>query len=345
MEAVVWRAYGPPEVLRLERLPVPVPREDEVLVRVHASTVTSSDALMRRGESAAGRIVVGLRRPRRRYRIPGLELSGTVEAVGRRVTRYGPGDEVFGFTGFRLGAHAEYACLPERGSLAIKPPNVSHSGAAALVDGATTALYFLRDRAGVRPGQALLVVGASGSVGGYAVQLARYLGAEVTGVAGTRNQELIRSLGAHRVVDYTQEDPYAPLARYDVVFDAIGAAPFTRCRRALTARGRYLTTVPGPVSFAQSLWTRVVPGRRVVQGMSLAKAEALATVRALAEDGVLHPLIDRSYPLHRIAEAHRYVDRGHKRGNVVLRVDRGEAPSGDPAEGAETVRPVLPGPD
>lgn len=320
MKAVVWQAYGPPEALRVEKLPEPVPGEGEVLVGVRATTVTAADAMLRQGRSAAVRTVVGLREPRRRYRVPGLELAGVVESTGRGVTKFRPGDEVYGFTGFRLGAHAEYACLSESASLAIRPSNVTYGEAAALVDGASTALHFLQDEAHLRAGQRVLVLGASGSIGGYAVQLARHFGAEVAGTCSTSNLELVQSLGAHRAIDYTQEDIGAAGERYDVIFDAVGASSFFRCRKSLTARGCYLTTVMGLTSIAQTLGTRVSTGRRVRFGMSVHKTEALRRLKDLVEDGAVRPVVDRRFALDQIVDAHRYVDRGHKRGNVVVSV-------------------------
>jgi NADPH2:quinone reductase len=296
------------------------------LVRVRATTVTAADAMLRRGESAAVRMIVGLREPRRRHRVPGLELAGVVERVGRRVTRFQRGDEVYGFTGFRLGACAEYAVLPDRASLAIKPSTVSFSEAAALVDGATTALYFLQDKAHLRPGQRVLILGASGSIGGYAVQLARHFGAEVAATTSAANLDLVRSLGAHRVIDYTREDFTTSRERYDVIFDAVGASSFARSRRSLTSRGRYLTPVMGWVPIAQTLGTWASPGRRVTFGMSVQKVEALRRLKALVEDGAVRPVVDRCFTLEQIVDAHRYVDRGHKVGNVVVTV------SGNPTD-------------
>ena len=320
MKAVTWRAYGPPEVLQVEELRKPVPRRDEVLVRVRATTVTAADAMLRRGESAAVRMIVGVRRPRRRYRVPGLELAGVVESTGGSVTRFRPGDEVYGFTGFRLGACAEYACLPERASLAIRPSSVTFGEAAALADGATTALYFLQDKAHLRAGQSVLVLGAAGSIGAYGVQLARHLGAEVTGTCSTSNLELVRLLGAHRAIDYTREEVGASGERYDVIFDAVGASSFARSRRFLTARGVYLTTVMGLVPIAQTLGTWASRRRRVRFGLSVAKAEALRQLSDLVDDGAVRPVVDRCFTLDQIVDAHRYVDRGHKAGNVVVTV-------------------------
>jgi NADPH:quinone reductase-like Zn-dependent oxidoreductase len=328
MKAVVWRDYGPPEALRLAEVPKPVPRDDEVLIRVTAGTVTAADAMMRRGQSLMGRAVIGLTRPRRRYRIPGLELAGEVESTGRAVSRFRAGDRVFGFTGFHLGAHAAYVCLPERGSLAIKPANITDAEAAALADGASTALYFLADKVHLHAGQKLLVIGAAGSVGSYAVQLARHLGAEVTGTCSAPNAELVRSLGADRVIDHTQEN-VPDSNSYDVIFDAVGRSSFPRCRNSLSADGCYVTTAVGVAPITRSLTTRLGGGRRVVWGMSVDKTHALRVLADLAERGEIRPVLDRSYPLEQIARAHRYVDQGHKRGNVILTVDEIE-PGGRP---------------
>jgi NADPH2:quinone reductase len=248
---------------------------------------------------------------------------------------------VYGFTGFRLGACAEYARLPERASLAIKPSTVSYGEAAALVDGATTAVYFLQDKAHLRSGQRVLVLGASGSIGGYAVQLARHLGAEVAATASTSHLQLVRSLGAHRVIDYTREDVTSSSERYDVIFDAVGASSFARSRRSLTSRGCYLTTVMGLVPIAQTLGTWASPGRRVRFGMSVEKAEALRQLRDLVDNGAVRPVVDRCFELEQIVDAHRYVDGGHKAGNVVVTV--GDDPTGRLTEtGARLVKGSRP---
>lgn len=312
-------AFGPPDVLRLTEVETPVPGHGEVLIKVVATTVTAAEAAMRRGEPRWGRVVLGFTRPRRRMRTLGMELAGEVAAVGAGVTRFRPGDRVFGFTGFGLGAYADYKCMPEQRSLAAMPANVTFEQAAAAVDGATTALFFLRDRARVQPGQRVLVVGASGSVGSYAVQLAKHLGAHVTGVCGTRNLALAAELGADRVIDYTKEDFTTGSERYDVVFDTLGRSSFRACRKILTAKGCYApTTGLGNVPL---VWlTALTGGRRVVGGMSVDKTELLVYVRDLIEQDRLRIVVDRTYPLERIAEAHRYVDTGHKTGNVVITV-------------------------
>jgi NADPH2:quinone reductase len=317
MKTVVHNRFGSPDVLEVQDVPKPVPRDGEVLIKVHATTVTTADCKMRRGEPLWGRVVIGLLRPRRRFRTLGLELAGEVESIGADVRRFAPGDQVFGFTGFKLGAHAQYKCLPEKASLALKPTTATYAEAAAAVDGPTTALFFLRDRAGVRAGRHVLVNGASGSIGTYAVQIAKHLGAEVTGVCGPDNVALVESLGADHVIDYSGHDFTKDANTYDVVFDAVGRSSFRRCRASLKDDGVYLST-DGLTNVLWSLWTSLRGGRRVVVGMSVDKREALDLVKELVEAGTLRVLVDRTFPLDEAAEAHGYVDRGHKKGNVVL---------------------------
>jgi NADPH2:quinone reductase len=267
MKVIACTQYGPPEVLMLEEVDKPVPRADEVLIRVHATTVTAADCLMRRAETLMSRLVLGLRRPRPKYRIMGLELAGVVEQIGRRVTRFQVGDPVFGFTGFSAGAYAQYKCISEQGSIALKPERLSYEESAAVVDGATTALYFLRERARIQKGDKVLVIGASGSIGTAAVQLARYFGAEVTGVCSTANLELVTSLGADRVIDYTREDFTRSAEAYDIIFDTVGKSSFSRCKRSLAPRGRYLVTVGGFLHLmALTLWTALLGRKRCISG-------------------------------------------------------------------------------
>jgi NADPH:quinone reductase-like Zn-dependent oxidoreductase len=325
MRAVMFDRYGPPDVLTQVDLPTPVPRGDQVLVRVHATTVTSAECGMRRGEPRWGRVVIGLRRPRRGIRVLGLEFAGEVTATGPAVRRLRVGDRVFGFTGFGVGADAEYKCLSERASLTTVPDGVSFAEAAATVDGFTTAWYFLHDLANVRPGQKVLVIGASGSIGTYAVQLATRLGAEVHGVCSGRNAELIASLGAQRVFDYTAEDFTRSGERYDAVFDTVGRSSFARCRPVLAPRGCYLPTT-GLGNWALAAGTALTRGPRVRAGMSVRKHAALAALRELLAEGALRIVVDRTYPLAGIADAHRYVDTGHKVGNVVVTVVDGARP-------------------
>ncbi|MFI6479956.1 NAD(P)-dependent alcohol dehydrogenase [Nonomuraea sp. NPDC050663] len=311
MKAAVYTRFGPPEVISLREVPKPVPAQDEVLIQVTATTVTSAECAMRRGRPLWGRIIIGLRRPRRRMRVLGTEVAGRVVAAGAKVTRFRPGDEVFGFTGFRLGANAEYVCLPQKASLQLKPVNVDFGQAAAVVDGASTALHFL-SKAGIRRGQRVLVYGASGSIGTYAVQLAKHLGAHVTAVCGPGNVGLVRELGADEVIDYTKGD--YTRARYDIVFDTLGKTSFRRARAALGPRGRYAVTT-GLHNMFLSVLTR-----RVVSGMSVEKNQALELIKSLVEAGQLRIVIDRRYGFDQLAEAHRHVETGHKRGNVVVDV-------------------------
>jgi len=322
MKAIVYTEYGSPEVLHLGEIEKPRPKDDEVLVRIYASTVTPSDGLMRSGQSLVGRIISGLTKPTGKFRILGIEFAGEVEAVGKSVKRFRIDDQVYGFRGFGTGAYAEYKCIPEKGSVAIKPVNLTYEEAAAIVDGATTALFFLRNKANIQQGQKVLINGASGSIGTYAVQLARYFGAEVTGVCSTQNLELVKSLGAGKVVDYTQEDFTKNGETYDIIFDTVGKSSFSRCQGSLKENGRYLVTTGEMIkSYFLTLWTSMVGGKKFVYAMSIEKAEALIFIKELIEAHELIPVIDRVYSMEQIVEAHHYVDQGRKKGNVIIRVE------------------------
>jgi NADPH2:quinone reductase len=319
MKAIVYTEYGPPEVLQLKEIDKPTPKANEVLIKVYATTATAAEGLMRRGEPLWGRIILGLRKPRKRYRILGLELAGEIEAVGQDVIRFKKGDQVYGFTGFGASAYAEYTRMPEKGSLAIKPANMTYEEAAAIVDGASTALFFLRDKAHIQSGQKVLIIGASGSIGTFAVQLAKYFGADVTGVCSTKNIELVKSLGADEVIDYTREDFTKNGETYDIIFDTVGKSSFLRCKGSLKGNGCYLPTT-GLINRVLMLWTLIRGGKRVISGISVEKNEALIFLQELIEAGKIKPIIDRRYPLEQAAEAHRYVETGHKKGNVVITV-------------------------
>jgi NADPH:quinone reductase-like Zn-dependent oxidoreductase len=320
MRAAVVTRYGPPEVLRFRDVPRPVPQPGTVLIRVHATTVSAGDWRLRSLEVPAGfgwilRLLVGLRRPRQP--VLGSEAAGTVAAVGPGVGRFAVGDAVVVFSDMALGCHAEYVCVPETGAIAARPSNLSFEEAAALSFGGTTALYVLR-RAALSRGERILVNGAAGAVGTAVVQLAVHAGAEVTAVCGPINADLVRSLGAARVIDHTTTDFSRLGESYDVILDAVGNAPLSRCRRCLAPGGRLLRLVTSLPALLLAPLQSLVSGRRVMAGAAGGSAEDLATLAALAESGAFRPVIGRVYPFEQIVAAHRHVDGGHKRGTVVL---------------------------
>jgi NADPH:quinone reductase-like Zn-dependent oxidoreductase len=319
MKAVIWTKYGPPEVLQLNEVEKPSPKDNEILIKVHATTVAAAECSMREGKPYFGRIILGLLKPR--YKIPGLELAGEIESTGKNVKRFKKGDMVCGFTGFKLGAYAGYACMPEKASFIIKPSNINFEEAASIIDGASTALFFLRDKAKIKSGQNVLIIGASGSIGSAAVQLSKYFGAEVTGVCSSANIELVRSLGADEVIDYTKEDFLKSNKTYDIIFDTVNKSSFTKCKKSLKQKGMYLPTNLGLLVLFQTLWTKIVGKKRVIYGMSVEKIEGLVFIKKLIEAGNIIPVIDKSYPLEQISEAHRYVEKGHKKGNVVITIN------------------------
>jgi NADPH:quinone reductase-like Zn-dependent oxidoreductase len=317
MKAVVYDRYGPPDVLRLEEVERPVPADDEVLVRIHATTVNRTDCGVRAAKPFIVRFFTGLRRPRQR--ILGMELAGEVEAVGSAVTEFGVGEHVFGVNG--NGAHAELVCMRESAPLAHKPAGTTFEEAAAVCDGASLALACLR-KAGPLKGRSILIYGASGSVGTAAVQLARHFEADVTAVCNTKNVELVRSLGADAVIDYTQEDFTKNGESYDVVFDAVGKHSFRRCRGSLKPGGTYVETDLGflwhvPVL---ALVTRRIGDKRVKLGITNYTKEDVLLVKELIEAGEYRAIIDRTYPLDEVVEATMYVETEQKTGNVVLAV-------------------------
>ena len=314
MKAVVYERYGPPEVLRLEEVERPVPEDDEVLVRIHASTVTRTDCGLRSAEVFISRFFTGLLRPKQK--VLGLELAGEVEAVGSAVTEFDVGDRVFGV---RSGAHAELVCVRESGALARMPAGMTFEEAAAVCDGAALALACLR-KAGDLEGKSVLVYGASGSVGTAGVQLAKHFGAHVTAVCNTKNVELVRSLGADEVVDYLQEDFTKNGKTYDVVFDAVGKHSFRRCRRSLKPGGIYVETDLGFMWHAPilALVTRWLGDKRVRIGITKYSKKDVVFLKELIEAGKYRAVIDRRYPLEDVVEATRYVETGQKTGNVVL---------------------------
>jgi len=323
MRAVKATRYGPPTVLQVADVERPLPKDGEVSIRVHASTVGPVEVAAREGTPLPIRLFSGLRRP---TSILGDTFAGEIDAVGRDVTRFSEGDAVFGTTAPESGAHAEYVCVPEDGALTTEPRTVTDGEAAAACDGGLTALAFLRDVVDLTADQSILVNGASGSVGTYAVQLAHHFGADVTGVCSTANVELVDSLGADSVVDYTETDFTTTGERYDVIFDAVGKRSFLACRDSLTPDGVYLTTVPWGSTLPRMALTRLRGGKRATfaaTGMKPAseKRTNLGMLRTLLEQGELRSVIDRNYPLEEVVEAHRYVATGHKVGNVVLTLD------------------------
>lgn len=325
MKAVVREIYGPPEVLKLTELPKPAPKDHEVRVKIYATTVTSGDCRVRGLNVPAGfgliiRLAMGVVRPRQT--VLGSEFAGEVEAVGENVTRFKVGDRVFGMDGTRMGAHAQYKCMPEGGPLALIPPGLGYEEAAALPFGGGTMLDFYR-RAGLKAGDRVLVNGASGAVGVAAIQLARQAGAEVTAVCSGANAELVRSLGARRVVDYTKEDFSASGQTYDMIVDTVGTAPFARSKGSLGKGGRLLLVLATLWQMLSAPLESATGGKKVIAGPTSERAEYMQTLAKLAQEGSLKPVIDRRYALEQIAEAHRYVETGRKRGSVVVMVSHG----------------------
>jgi len=323
MKAIECTKYGSPDVLKIVEMEKPIPKDNEVLIKISATTVTSGDARIR-GFNVPPlpwipfRLAMGLTRPRKM--VLGFTVAGEIESVGKKVKRFVTGDQVFGSTGFKFGAYAQYICLPENGMLVKKPENLSYEEATAGIFGETTALDFLR-RGNIRSGQTVLIYGASGSVGTAAVQLAKYFGAHVTGVCSTANLEMVKSLGADEVVDYTLEDYSKSDRIYDIIFDTVGYSPFSGSVKSLNKNGHYLRAVNMElVPILKGLWTGLTTSKKIIGGVAAEKTEDLILIKELFETEVIKPVIDRSYPLEQIDEAHRYVDQGHKKGNVVITV-------------------------
>jgi len=323
MKAIVYTKYGPPEVLQLQEVDKPTPKDNEVLIKIHATTVHIGDTRIRSFTvpvlfQLPFRIGFGFRGPRKK--ILGMELAGEIEAIGKDVKLFKEGDQVFASTDVGMGAYAEYKCLPQDGMLAIKPANMTYEEAAAVPNGADTALLMLK-KAKIQRGQKILIYGASGSVGTFAVQLAKYLGGEVTGICSTTNLEMVRSIGADKVIDYTKEDFTQSGQTYDIIFDSVAKSSFSRCKGLLEQKGLYLTTVPTLTNILQKLWTSIAGSKKVILPAISQKTEDLLFLKELIEEGKIRSVIDRRYPLEQIVEAHRYVDKGHKKGNVVITVE------------------------
>lgn len=326
MKAIVWTKYGSPDGLQLQEVEQPTPEEDEVLIRIHATTVTAGDCEMRGLKfpiffQIPLRLYNGFWKPKR-IPVLGQELAGEIEEVGKNVKMYKKGDQVFATTGLSFGADAEYICLPETskmGVLAIKPVNMTFEEAAAVPTAGLEALHFLR-RGNIQRGQKVLIIGAGGSIGTFAVQLARYFGAEVTAVDSAGKLDMLRSLGAKHVIDYTREDYVKSPESYDVIFDVMGKSSFSGCIRSLKQNGRYLIGNPGLTQMIRGSWISKRSSKKVIFGAALQKMEDLVYLKELIEAGKIKSVIDRCYPLEQVPEAHRYVETGQKKGNVVISV-------------------------
>jgi NADPH:quinone reductase-like Zn-dependent oxidoreductase len=320
MRAIICPIYGSPDVLKLKEVEKPTPKDNEVLIRVHAAVVGPADCAFRKGDPFIVKLIYGLTKPR--MSIQGVEFAGEIEAAGKDVKLFKQGDQVFGMSPDKFGAHAEYLCLPEDKPAIIKPANTTYAEAAGICDGATTALTFLRDVAKLQRGHKALINGASGAVGAYAVQLAKHFGAEVTGVCSTANVALVKSLGADKVIDYTKEDFTKSSQTYDVIFDAVGKSSFSRCKGSLTQKGIYLSTVPTLGIVLQMLRTSMFGSKKAKFATAglMQNKDNLNFLKELFEVGKIKAVIDRRYPLEQIVEAHRYVEKGHKKGNVVITI-------------------------
>lgn len=328
MKAIVFTEYGPPDVLHLEEIPKPAPKENEILVRVYATPVNYGDLTARNFAHSQfnmpallylpARLTFGWNKPK--TNILGSELAGEVEAVGKAVTRFQPGDQVFAYVGMKMGAYAEYICIPETGTVAPKPTNLTYAEAATLPYGAVMASSLLR-KVNLQPGHKVLIHGASGGIGSMAVQLAKHMGAEVTGVCSKPRQDFVRSLGADQVIDYTQEDFTQNGETYDLIFDILGKSSFKRLRQSLTPNGVYLLASYKMNAILQMLWTAVTrSGQKVICGFAEEKVEDLVLVKELADAGQIKAIIDRCFSLEQAAEAHRYVEAGGKMGPVVITI-------------------------
>ncbi len=324
MKAIEYIKYGPPEVLHLKDVAKPVPKDNEILLRIHATTVTATECTFRKGKPFVSRLFTGLTRPK--IKRLGEELAGEIESAGKNVKLFKKGDKVFGTAGPEFGANSEYLCLPENGVISTKPTNMTYEEAASSVDGFLTALPFLRDTGKIKKGQKVLIFGASGSVGAAAVQVAKHFETEVTGVCSSANVELVRTLGADNVVDYTKDDLTKNNQTYDIIFDAVGKTSFSKCKNNLEKNGVFLEAGIGFGIIPLVLWTSIFGKKKAkIAATGLRKLEErikdLVFLKKLIESGKIKPVIDRIFPLEQIIEAHRYVDKGHKKGNVVITVN------------------------
>jgi NADPH:quinone reductase-like Zn-dependent oxidoreductase len=318
MKAIIYEQYGAPEVLRLKEMETPAPGDSEVLVRIYATSVTSGDVRLRKADPFAVRFMFGLFRPKNP--ILGVVFAGEIEAAGKEVQQFKEGDLVYGTTGMNFGAYAEYICVGEKAVLVVKPTTLNFKEAASIPFGATTALHFLR-KAKTKKGQKVLIYGASGAVGTAAVQIAKYFGAEVTAVCSTTNVSLVKALGADRVIDYKKDDFSKGLETYDIIFDAVGKSPFSGCIKSLNSKGSYLRVVHmSPAAIVKGLLVNMTSSKKVIGGGITETQDDLLFLNHLIEGGHLKPVIDRTYTLDQMVEAHSYVEQGHKKGNVVVTI-------------------------
>jgi len=322
MKAIVWTKYGPPDVLQLKEVDKPVPKDHEVLIKVHAATVTAGDCELRRFDMPGFiwllmRIVIGIRKPR--IKILGQELAGEIVSIGRKVTQFKQDDQIFAATGIRFGAYAEYTCLPGKSAIAIKPANMTLEEAATIPTGGLNALHFLR-KGKIRSGIRVLINGAGGSIGTYGVQIAKSLGAHVTCVDRGDKLDMLRSIGSDEVIDYTQGDYTKNGKVYDLIIDVVGKSPFSRSVRSLSRNGYFILGNPRLPGMIRGLWISLISSKKVVSEMAGTKLEDLNYLKELIEAGKIKSVIDKSYPLEQVAEAHRYVEAGHKKGNVIINI-------------------------
>ncbi len=321
MKAVIYEKYGSPDVLRIKYIEKPIPKQNEVLVKIHATTITTVDSIFRRGDQFFARMATGPIKPKNK--ILGTEFSGIVEAIGSEVKRFNVGEKVFGSSHTGFQTHAEYICLPEDGPFISMPAEIYFTEAASIPSGALTALPFLRDSGKIKKDQKVLIIGASGSVGSFAVQLAKYFGAEVTGVTSGKNSELVKKLGADKIIDYTIENFTEKESSYNLVFDTVGKSSYTECKKILLEDGIFLQTVIGfPILFQMFLTNLMGRKKAIINFTGLRspkqKIDDLIFIKTLVESKKLFPLIDKKYTFDQIKDAYQYVDQGHKRGNVVL---------------------------
>lgn len=319
LRAVVFEKYGPPEVLQIKEVEKPSPKENEILVKIHASSVTAADWRMRKPDPFLARMMNGFLKPKK-FNILGIELAGEIEAVGSEVTKFKPGDQIFGTTGFTFGAYADYVCIPEDGSISHKPTNLDYGESAVVPVGMDTALFFLRTQGNIQSGQKILIYGASSSVGSYAVQLAKYYGAEVTAVCSASNHGWVKELGADKLIDYRTEDFTQNEETYDAIFDAVGKLSLFGSMKSLKEGGVFLDAVHMMRRSVQAKFATMRNNKKILGGTATGLVENLVFMKELVEAGKIKPIIDRRYPLDEITEAHRYVETGRKKGNVIITV-------------------------